>query len=167
MAFTETFEFFQIWNTLISVPLDLLEPAYLKERLSEVLVIKNKELTAFGAAPYELEELYARIMSIAPRLVPFIKDTSNFLNKSLAEKKKVLFEGAQGAMLDIIHGTYPYVTSSSPLSNAIPFYCGIPLDSVDQTLGIVKAYTTRVGAGPFPSEILDLDKAQLIREKGH
>jgi adenylosuccinate synthase len=146
---------------------DLLEPAYLKERLSEVLVIKNKELTAFGAAPYELEELYARIMSIAPRLVPFIKDTSNFLNKSLAEKKKVLFEGAQGAMLDIIHGTYPYVTSSSPLSIAIPFYCGLPLDSVEHTLGIVKAYTTRVGAGPFPSEITDLEKAQYIRDKGH
>jgi len=70
-------------------------------------------------------------------------------------------------MLDIIHGTYPFVTSSSPLSIAVPFYCGIPLDSVDNTLGIVKAYTTRVGAGPFPSEILDEKQAQYIRDKGH
>ncbi len=146
---------------------DLLEPRYLQERLHEVLVIKNKELEAFGAKAYDENELYSRLMSLVPLLGSYIKDTSNFLAKCIAEKKKVLFEGAQGAMLDIIHGTYPYVTSSSPLSNAIPFYCGIPLDSVDQTLGIVKAYTTRVGAGPFPSEILDLDKAQLIREKGH
>ena len=146
---------------------DLLEPEYLKERLHEVLVIKNKELAAFGAAPYDADELYGRIMGVAPRLLPFIKDTSNFLNKSLAEKKKILFEGAQGAMLDIIHGTYPYVTSSSPLSIAIPFYCGLPLDSVERTLGIVKAYTTRVGAGPFPSEITNLEKAQYIRDKGH
>jgi adenylosuccinate synthase len=146
---------------------DLLEPDYLKERLREVLVIKNKELAAFGSATYDPEELYAKIMAIAPRLLPFIKDTSNFLHKGLVEKKKILFEGAQGAMLDIIHGTYPYVTSSSPLSIAIPFYCGLPLDSVEHTLGIVKAYTTRVGAGPFPSEITDLQKAQYIRDKGH
>jgi len=146
---------------------DLLEPDYLQERLREVLVIKNKELAAFGSATYDPDELYARIMAIAPRLLPFIKDASNFLQKSLAEKKKILFEGAQGAMLDIIHGTYPYVTSSSPLSIAIPFYCGLPLDSVEHTLGIVKAYTTRVGAGPFPSEITDLEKAQHIRDKGH
>jgi adenylosuccinate synthase len=146
---------------------DLLEPDYLKERLREVLIIKNKELAAFGAGTYDPAELYGRIMAIAPRLLPFIKDTSNFLQKGLAEKKKILFEGAQGAMLDIIHGTYPYVTSSSPLSITIPFYCGLPLDSVEHTLGIVKAYTTRVGAGPFPSEITDLEKAQYIRDKGH
>jgi adenylosuccinate synthase len=146
---------------------DLLEPAYLKERLSEVLTIKNKELAAFGAQTYSLEDLFEKLQQIAPRLIPFIKDTSNFLSKGLAEKKKILFEGAQGAMLDIIHGTYPYVTSSSPLSIAIPFYCGIPLNAVEHTLGIVKAYTTRVGAGPFPSEILDEKEAQYIRDKGN
>jgi adenylosuccinate synthase len=146
---------------------DLLEPDYLKERLSEVLVIKNKELVAFGAKAYDLEELFAKVMAIAPRLTPFIKDTSNFLDKACGENKKILFEGAQGAMLDIIHGTYPYVTSSSPLATAIPFYCGLPLTAVNHTLGIVKAYTTRVGAGPFPSEIAETAVASTIREKGH
>ena len=146
---------------------DLLEPHYLKERLHEVLFIKNKELEAFGAKTYEEDELYAKLLALVPLLGDYIQDTSSFLSKCLGEKKKILFEGAQGAMLDIIHGTYPYVTSSSPLSNAIPFYCGIPVNSVENTLGIVKAYTTRVGAGPFPSEILDVDKAHIIREKGH
>jgi adenylosuccinate synthase len=146
---------------------DLLEPHYLKERLHEVLFIKNKELEAFGAKTYEEDELYAKLLALVPLLGDYIQDTSSFLSKCLGEKKKILFEGAQGAMLDIIHGTYPYVTSSSPLSNAIPFYCGIPVNSVENTLGIVKAYTTRVGAGPFPSEILDVEKAHIIREKGH
>ena len=87
---------------------------------------------------------------------------------SYYKKKPLLLRlKSDSSSFDDVHGTYPYVTSSSPLSNAIPFYCGIPVNSVENTLGIVKAYTTRVGAGPFPSEILDVDKAHIIREKGH
>jgi adenylosuccinate synthase len=147
---------------------DLLEPAYLHERLSEVLILKNKELVAFGAQPYDLEDLYGKLMAVGKELTPYIHDTSNFLGKALSSgKNKVLFEGAQGAMLDLSFGTYPYVTSSSPMVTAIPENCGIPFNAVNSVLGIVKAYTTRVGAGPFPSEIANLDLASKIREKGH
>jgi len=146
---------------------DLLEKDYLHERLLEVLPIKNKTLGAYGLSVYETEDLYQKLLSVGEKLGAYITDTSLFLSESLAAKKKVLFEGAQGAMLCLEHGTYPYVTSSSPLATAIPLNCGLPLNSVSSILGIVKAYTTRVGAGPFPSEIADLSLAQKIRDKGH
>jgi adenylosuccinate synthase len=146
---------------------DFLEPDYLKERLHDVLILKNKELLAFGVAPYEENALFERLMGVREEILPYIADTTNFLNKSIAENKKILFEGAQGAMLDTIHGTYPYVTSSSPLATAIPLNAGIPFNKLDKVLGIVKAYCTRVGGGPFPSEIKDEALAGVIREKGH
>lgn len=146
---------------------DLLEPSFLKSRLHEALLLKNKELVAFGEAPADEAQLYHDLLGVAQELSPYIQDTSAYLNAALNAKKKILFEGAQGAMLDIIHGTYPYVTSSSPLATAIPFYCGIPLTGVKDVLGLVKAYTTRVGAGPFPSEIADEALAEKIRIKGN
>lgn len=103
---------------------------------------------------------------VRERLSSLITDTSLFLEEQIANGKKVLFEGAQGAMLCLTHGTYPYVTSSSPLATAIPLNAGLPLDSIDTMCGITKAYCTRVGAGPFPSEI-DNEEANSIREKGH
>ncbi|MCH3910066.1 MAG: adenylosuccinate synthase [Bacilli bacterium] len=146
---------------------DLLERDYLKKRLYSVLKIKNIELAAYGAKTYDPEELYKSLLELAEELKGHIVDTSLFLSEAIKSKKKILFEGAQGAMLDLSDGTYPYVTSSSPLANAIPSNCGLPLDAVDNVLGIVKAYTTRVGEGPFPSEIEDLSLASAIREKGH
>ena len=95
-----------------------------------------------------------------------IVDTTVLINKAYDEGKKILFEGAQGLMLDIDRGTYPYATSSSPSSNYVPQGAGISPKKIDRIVGIVKAYTTRVGNGPFPTE-LDNDLGNLIREKGH
>ena len=145
---------------------DIIDKEYLKERLEEVLPLKNLELKAFGAKEYNVDELLEYLEPVRERLSSLITDTSLFLEKAIKEGKKVLFEGAQGAMLCITHGTYPYVTSSSPLATAIPLNTGLPLDSVNTICGITKAYCTRVGAGPFPSEI-DNEEGDAIREKGH
>ena len=145
---------------------DILDEAYLKERLDEILPIKNLELKAFGAKEYTVEELLAYLAPARKRLGSLITDTSLFLYNAIKENKKILFEGAQGAMLCLTHGTYPYVTSSSPLATAIPLNCGLPYNSLNEIVGITKAYCTRVGAGPFPSEI-DNEEANLLREKGH
>lgn len=145
---------------------DIVDEEYLKERLEEVLPIKNLELRAFGAKEYTVDELLTYLAPVRERLSSLITDTSLFLEEQIAAGKKVLFEGAQGAMLCLTHGTYPYVTSSSPLATAIPLNAGLPLDSINTMCGITKAYCTRVGAGPFPSEIEGED-ANNIREKGH
>lgn len=145
---------------------DILDEEYLKERLAEVLPLKNLELKTFGAKEYTVEELLAYLSPARERLSKMITDTSLYLSNAIKENKKVLFEGAQGAMLCITHGTYPYVTSSSPLATAIPLNAGLPFDSINEIVGITKAYCTRVGAGPFPTEIDD-EEADAIREKGH
>jgi len=98
--------------------------------------------------------------------VPFITDTTEFLHKSIAEGKSILFEGAQGSLLDLDHGTFPFVTSSNSSSLGMAAGCGVPTKFVDKFIGVVKAYTTRVGAGPFPAE-QDNDTGQYIRDKGN
>ena len=145
---------------------DLLEPDFFKERLHEALLIKNKELEMYGLEKVNEEEIYNEYMGYANELAPFICDTSVLLNKYLEENKKVLFEGAQGAMLCLDHGTFPYVTSSSPLASSIPLNAGIAPKYINTVVGIAKAYNTRVGAGPFPTEI-EGELASLIRERGH
>ena len=145
---------------------DLLEPEYLLKRLNVVVPLKNLELKAYGGEAFTVEEIYNDLLKVAEVLKSHITDTTVFLQKAIAEGKKVLFEGAQGAMLCLNYGTFPYVTSSSPLATAIPGNTGLPLDCVDTVLGIMKAYTTRVGEGPFPSEFDD-EVAHAIREKGH
>ena len=145
---------------------DLLEPDFFKERLHEALLIKNKELEMYGLEKVNEEEIYNEYMGYADELAPFICDTSVLLNKYLEDDKKVLFEGAQGAMLCLDHGTFPYVTSSSPLASSIPLNAGIAPKYINTVVGIAKAYNTRVGAGPFPTEI-EGELASLIRERGH
>jgi adenylosuccinate synthase len=145
---------------------DLLYPGYLRERLASALTIRNKELSLYNVKPFDLDEVYEGLIEESKSLLPYITDTSVFLQKALKEKKRILFEGAQGAMLCLTHGTYPFVTSSSPLATAIPLNTGLPLSSVSEIVGIVKAYSTRVGAGPFPSE-LEPEEAAVIRERGH
>lgn len=145
---------------------DLLYPEFLKERVHEVLPLKNKELLAYGGKQFSEEEIYDELMKDREVLLPFIADTTTFLQNSYKEGKKILFEGAQGAMLCLTYGTFPYVTSSSPLATAIPSNTGLPLTAVEGVLGVMKAYTTRVGEGPFPSEINN-EIGNLIREKGH
>lgn len=145
---------------------DLLDKEYLHERLETILPLKNLELKAYGGKTFDVESLYNDLLKVGEKLSGHIIDTTVYLHNALEQGKKILFEGAQGSMLCLNYGTFPYVTSSSPLATAIPSNTGLPLDSVHEVLGIMKAYTTRVGAGPFPSEFDDED-AHNIREKGH
>ena len=145
---------------------DLLDEKQLESRLEGALNIKNRELIAYGAEPFKKEDILKQLHEVMPSLIPFITDTSAYLRDCLKQNKKVLFEGAQGAMLCLTHGTYPYVTSSSPLATAIPVNTGLPLTVVNEVLGVMKAYTTRVGEGPFPTELFD-EIGNEIREKGH
>lgn len=145
---------------------ELLDIKSLHSRIETVLPIKNLQLSSYGLKTYDIEDVYKELVGYAARLKDKIIDTSKLINQKIKEGKKILFEGAQGAMLCLDHGTFPYVTSSSPLASAIPLNTGIAPKYVDNILGIAKAYTTRVGAGPFPSELFD-DTAVKIREQGH
>ena len=145
---------------------DIIEPEYLKERLKNILPIKNAELKMLGKKEYSVEELYKTYSKIGKELKDHIIDTSVFLTNAIDNNKKVLFEGAQGAMLCIDNGTYPFVTSSSPLANSVSINASIPPKSIDKIVGIMKAYTTRVGSGPFVTE-LNNEIGDKIREIGH
>ena len=146
---------------------DLLEPDYFAERLNDAMVVKNKELEMLGLPPYDFQKVYKRYMELAEILGPRIVDTSALINKAIREDgKKILFEGAQGMMLCIDHGTYPFVTSSTPSAASVPVGAGIAPQFIDNVLGVAKAYCTRVGEGPFPTELFD-ELAHEIRERGH
>lgn len=145
---------------------DLLEPEYFAERLENALLQKNMELKMLGLEEMDFDTLYKEYLEYGEYLKPYICDTSILLNKEIEEGRKVLFEGAQGVMLCIENGTYPFVTSSSPTAASVPLGAGIAPRYIDKALGICKAYTTRVGAGPFPTE-LDGELAHYIRERGH
>ncbi|MDE6768139.1 MAG: adenylosuccinate synthase [Muribaculaceae bacterium] len=146
---------------------DLLEPEYFAERLQAALDQKNMELKMLGLPTYDFKEVYDRYMEIAKILGPRIVDTSALINKALrTPDKKILFEGAQGMMLCIDHGTYPFVTSSTPSSASVPVGAGISPKWINNVLGVAKAYCTRVGEGPFPTELHD-HIAHEIRERGH
>ncbi|MDE6843094.1 MAG: adenylosuccinate synthase [Muribaculaceae bacterium] len=145
---------------------DLLEPEYFAERLRGALEQKNIELRALGLKEYDFDEVYNQYMDIASRIGHMICDTSDMVNKALESDKKVLFEGAQGMMLCIDHGTYPYVTSSTPSSASVPVGAGVAPKWIDNVIGVAKSYCTRVGEGPFPTELFD-QRAHDIRERGH
>ncbi len=145
---------------------DLLYPEYLKERLHGLLAIDNTELAALGKETIDEDQLYRDLLKVAERIKPFITDTSVLINSYIDAGKKVVFEGAQGSLLDLDHGTYPYVTSSSPTSISIPVNCGVAPQKVSKVLAIMKAYMTRVGEGPMPTEQNNA-WGNAIREKGH
>lgn len=145
---------------------DLLEPDYFAERLRAALEVKNMELKMLGLETFEFEQVYNQYMDIAAKIGDMICDTSALINEALEGDKKVLFEGAQGMMLCIDHGTYPYVTSSTPSSASVPVGAGVSPKWIDNVLGVAKAYCTRVGEGPFPTELFD-QRASDIRERGH
>lgn len=144
---------------------DLLNPEYFAERLKDALAIKNMELKMLGFDTFDFKPLYEEYLGYGSTLKPYICDTTLMLNKEVKKDSKILFEGAQGVMLCIEHGTYPFVTSSSPATVSVPLGTGIPPKYIDRSLGICKAYNTRVGAGAFPTE-LDGDLAHYIRERG-
>lgn len=145
---------------------DLLDPEYFAARLRDALEIKNRELEMFGCRTFSFEEIYGQYMELADRLGKYICDTSVLINEEIEKGAKVLFEGAQGVMLCIDHGTYPYVTSSSPTASSVPQNAGIAPRYIDNVLGVCKAYTSRVGEGPFPTEQSG-EVADYIRERGH
>ncbi len=135
---------------------DLTEPETLKEKIATNLEEKNFFLTKFlDSDPLELKPIVDDYLGMAERLVPFITDVSVELDQGIKANKKVLFEGAQGVHLDIDHGTYPFVTSSNPVAGGACAGTGIGPSQLHHVVGIVKAYTTRVGAGPFITELED------------
>lgn len=135
---------------------DLTEPETLKEKIATNLEEKNFFLTKFlDSDPLELKPIVDSYLGMAERLVPFITDVSVELDQGIKANKKVLFEGAQGVHLDIDHGTYPFVTSSNPVAGGACAGTGIGPSQLHHVVGIVKAYTTRVGAGPFITELED------------
>ncbi len=145
---------------------DFVHPVAFKKALEATLPIKNMELKMLGLKEFSVDEIYNEYSKYAEIIRPYVCDTSVFLEEEINRDKKVLFEGAQGVMLCIDHGTYPYVTSSSPTGASVPLNCGIAPRYINDVLGICKAYTTRVGEGPFPTELFG-DLATHIREKGH
>ncbi len=140
---------------------ELLHPDHLRERLRYVVPFKNRLLTAFANGhadtlePRDPEAVADEYLGYAERMRPFVTDTSRLLQDAFRDGKRVLFEAAQGCLLDVDHGTYPYVTSSSSLPSGIWGGSGVPAKNVQRIIGVVKAYTTRVGKGPFPTELDD------------
>lgn len=145
---------------------DLLDPEYFAGRLRDCMEVKNMELETLGLATFGFDAVYGEYMELAGKLGKYICDTSVLINDEIEKGSKVLFEGAQGVMLCIENGTYPYVTSSSPSAASVPLGAGVAPRYVDRVLGVCKAYTTRVGEGPFPTE-LDGELAHCIRERGN
>ena len=145
---------------------ELADEDILGEKLGFLVPLKQRILDAYGdRTKLDLEAIKAEYSGYGRRLKGYITDTGNLVSKAIVEKKRVLFEGAQGSLLDIDHGTYPYVTSSTTVAGNAASGSGIsPLD-LDEVYGVVKAYTTRVGEGPFPTE-LDDDTGKCIAERG-
>lgn len=145
---------------------DILDPKILRQKFETALGEKNVLLErVHGVEPLEAEELAERMESCAARLRPYVADTSLLVDRALQDGQRVLLEGAQGTLLDLDHGTYPFVTSSSPLAGAAATGVGIGPTRIDRVLGVAKAYVTRVGEGPFPTEIDGPDQARM-RELG-
>jgi len=145
---------------------DLLQPAVFKDKLSANLININFLLeNLYKIPPLDIESIYNEYMDYAGRLSEYIVDTDILVNKMISDNKNVLFEGAQGTLLDIDHGTYPYVTSSNAIAGGACTGLGVGPTKISHVLGVVKAYTTRVGSGPFPTEIKD-PLGDKIREKG-
>ena len=146
---------------------DLLNKEMFLSRLRSVLEFKNAILTkVYQVPPLSLEEIYEQYCHYAEQLAPFIKEASSIIQEAVAKGELVLLEGAQGALLDPDFGTYPYVTSSSPLAGAGTVGAGISPRAIDRVISVFKAYITRVGGGPMPTELKD-EVGELIREKGH
>jgi len=145
---------------------DLLEPELLKKKLKQVLEEKNLYLTrVLELEPIDSQKVIDEFLRYAERLSRYAENTSLLLNQLIYAGKKVLFEGAQGTMLDLDHGTYPFVTSSNTIAGAVCVGAGVGPKMIDRVVGISKAYTTRVGGGPFPTELKD-EIGVRLREQG-
>lgn len=146
---------------------DLLHEDVFEEKLRENIKMKNEYITkVLGGEALDAEEILVQYKQYAEKIGPFVKDTSVKVYDSIKEDKTVLFEGAQGMLLDIDHGTYPYVTSSNTTACGVSNGIGVGPNMITNAVGITKAYTTRVGKGPFPTE-LENETGEWIRTKGH
>jgi adenylosuccinate synthase len=145
---------------------DVLDPKILRQKFETALAEKNVLLERiYDHPPLEVEELADRMEEYAERLRPYVADTSLLVDRALRDGQRVLLEGAQGTLLDLDHGTYPFVTSSNPVAGAATTGVGIGPTRIDRVIGVAKAYVTRVGEGPFPTEIEGPDQAR-VRELG-
>jgi adenylosuccinate synthase len=145
---------------------DLIDPQTLREKIDMLLEEKNFYLAHYlKSDPLKPKDVFGEYKRYADRLAPYVLDTAKFLDVAMSDGLQVLFEGAQGTHLDIDHGTYPFVTSSNTVAGNACCGAGVGPGRITDVLGIVKAYTTRVGAGPFPSELFD-DTGDQIQEKG-
>jgi adenylosuccinate synthase len=146
---------------------DILDAKILRQKIEVALAEKNLWLErVYETQPFDLETVAAQYEGYAQRLRPYVADTSLYVDNALRDGKQVLFEGAQATLLDLDHGTYPFVTSSNPVASHAATGVGIGPRRIDRVIGVAKAYVTRVGEGPFPSEIAGPDQDRM-RELGH
>lgn len=147
--------------------IDLTRPKLLYKKIELALKEKNTLFTQlYNTELVNTETIFNEVMETASRILPYLSDTSSILQDAFIKNKKVIFEGAQGVHLDIDHGTYPFVTSSNTIAANASIGSGIAISSAEKVIGIVKAYTTRVGSGPFPTELHD-STGKFLQEKGH
>jgi len=145
---------------------DLSHPELFRAKLETNLALKNEILIhLYKAEPLDAEQIYVSYMKLAPQILPLVTDTAEYLNGAIQSGKSILFEGAQGTLLDLDHGTYPYVTSSNATAGGACIGTGVGPGAIDGTIGIAKAYTTRVGEGPFPTELTG-QIGEHLRSKG-
>ncbi|MBA2442783.1 MAG: adenylosuccinate synthase [Rubrobacter sp.] len=146
---------------------DVFDEDVLRHKLEKALVEKNAVFqNIYGEEPHSLEDLLGWLVSFRDLLAPMVEDTGVLLREALGEGEPVLFEGAQATLLDVDHGTYPYVTSSNPSVGGVCVGAGIPPQGISDVIGVTKAYTTRVGDGPFPTELFD-EAGEILAAAGH
>ncbi len=145
---------------------DIVDEKAFKERMEEVIPLKQTMLTALKAEKINAEKIFETYASYGKKLKQYVRDTTVIIHSLLDKEKTILFEGAQGCMLDIDFGTYPYVTSSHPVSGGVSLGTGISPNKIDTIIGVLKAYTTRVGMGPMPTELTD-EIGEHLAEKGN
>jgi len=146
---------------------DLIDPAVFREKVYENITVKNAIIEkVYGGTPLDADRIIEEYSAYARQLKPYVRDVNSMIHKALEDGKVVLFEGAQATFLDIDFGTYPYVTSSNPIAGGVCTGAGVGPRMITEVLGVMKAYTTRVGGGPFVTELLD-ETGNKIRELGH
>ncbi|MGO1118387.1 adenylosuccinate synthase [Rhodovibrionaceae bacterium A322] len=145
---------------------DLADPDLLATRVDSLLVHHNALARGLGIEEYDRDEIVNGLLEIAPKILPFADRVWERLDEARKLGRRILFEGAQGTLLDVDHGTYPFVTSSNVVAGQASAGAGVGASALDTVLGITKAYTTRVGSGPFPTELFD-DIGQRLGERGH
>jgi adenylosuccinate synthase len=146
---------------------DLLNEAELGEKIRRIADIKNRTFAAlYGSEPMDVEAIVQEFRDYGRKLAGMVANTGAILRRAIAAREPILFEGGQGSLLDVDHGTYPFVTSSSVTACGVPAGAGVPPSAIGRVVGLVKAYTTRVGAGPMPTE-QDNAVGSRIRERGH